>query len=102
MKETTACRGLTPAAAVGAAERSTTVMGHHNAGPLSSRYGFLPAPGFTESLPVSHAQWDQVAADLPRLQRSLTLRSALDRLPPLPADPAHLPDRSLQRSATIL
>jgi cytochrome b involved in lipid metabolism len=102
MKESTACGGTSPAAAVRAAERSTTIMGHHNAGPLSSRYGFLPPPGFTEPLPVSHAHWDQLAADLPQLQRGLTLRWALDRLPLLPADPRHLPDRSLQRSATIL
>ena len=102
MKEITACGGPTPTAAVRAAERSATDKGHHNAGPLSGRYGFLPPPGFTEPLPDSHTPWDQVAADLPQLQRSLTLRSALDRLPQLPADPAHLPDRSLQRSATIL
>ena len=43
-----------------------------------------------------------LAADLPTLQGTLTLRREVDRLPPLPADAQYLPDRSLQRSATIL
>jgi cytochrome b involved in lipid metabolism len=92
----------TPAAAVMAAERKTFVDGHYNSGPLSNSHGFLPPPGFTEPLPNSHALWDQLATDLPTLQRSLTVRRALDRIPTLPADVRRLPDRSLQRSATIL
>jgi hypothetical protein len=43
-----------------------------------------------------------VAAQLPELYRDMALRSAVERMPVLPADPAALPDSALQRAATVL
>ena len=43
-----------------------------------------------------------MAAALPELHRGLTLRTAIDRMPVLPADSSALPDEALQRAAMVL
>jgi cytochrome b involved in lipid metabolism len=95
-------RRVTAGTVLREAERHDGRAGHRNLGPLSTDHGFLPPPGSNTRLPDSHAAWDEVAAALPELHRSLTLRGELDRLPILPADPESLPDTALQRAATIL
>jgi len=85
-----------------AAERDNSVAGHDNLGPLSTPYGFLPAPGSNAALPASHSPWDDLAASLPDLHRGLTLRTAIDRMPMLPAESTALSDTSLQRAAVVL
>ncbi|MET0964861.1 MAG: cytochrome b5 domain-containing protein [Nakamurella sp.] len=92
----------TPGAALWAAERLNATSGHNNLGPLSTRHGFLPAPGSIAALPSSHTPWDELAAALPEMHRELTLRTAVDRMPMLPADSLALPDYALQRAAMIL
>src|SRR6478609_7789762 len=92
----------TPGVALWAAERYNLLAGHQNLGPLSARYGFLPAPGANVRLPESHAAWDDVAATLPDLHRELTVRTTIDRMPVLSAERSALPDESLQRAAVVL
>ncbi len=95
-------RPATPEVVLLAAERYNRAVGHENLGPLSAIHGFLPPPGRAPRLPASHVDWDERAAALPHLHRSLTLRRALEDMPVLSADRSSLPDTALQRSATIL
>jgi cytochrome b involved in lipid metabolism len=92
----------TPGAALSLAEHFNETFGHCNLGPLSTQHGFLPAPGSNAALPASHSPWDELAAALPELHRELTLRSAIERMPMLPADSSALPDEALQRAAMVL
>ena len=64
--------------------------------------GFLPTQDPLDRLPSSHECWDETAAALPDLYRSLRLRRAIDVLPRLPAAAPSLPDSALQRAATVL
>lgn len=82
----------------GANERA----GHENRGAVSEGRGFLPTRDPQTELPESHRAWDEVAAELPGLFRSLSVRPAVDALPVLPAGSDALPDDSLQRAATVL
>jgi Indoleamine 2,3-dioxygenase len=85
--------GPSPASrAMRAAERLNRRLGHENAGFLSASSGFLPVGEPRTALPGTHTVWDDVAARLPELHRSLTLRAVLDRMPRLPADPGSLPE----------
>ncbi|MFE6158290.1 cytochrome b5 domain-containing protein [Streptomyces sp. NPDC056486] len=77
-------------------------LGHENSGPLSLAHGFTPGPDPLTSFPSSHAVWDEVARDLPELYASLELRGLLERIEPFDASEAALPDRWLQRAATVL
>ena len=92
----------TPGVALWAAERYNEAFGHQNLGPLSTEYGFLPPPGSNAALPESHTPWDDMAGALPELHRGLTVRTAIDGMPVLPADRSALPDEALQRSAVVL
>jgi hypothetical protein len=77
-------------------------LGHENLGSLSAARGFVPLRAPRLSLPGSHAAWDDVAGQLPMLYRDMAVRSAVERMPVLRADPAALPDSALQRAATVL
>ncbi|QES47515.1 hypothetical protein DEJ50_06420 [Streptomyces venezuelae] len=77
-------------------------MGHENLGPLSGAAGFTPATPPLEELPPSHAVWDELARELPELYTGLGLRERLETTPRLSAEPDALPDRHLQRAATVL
>ncbi|CRL25828.1 Indoleamine 2,3-dioxygenase [Penicillium camemberti] len=83
------------------AERTNRRNGHENAGFLSKEAGFSPLQ-IMKALPPSHAAWDQLVADLPRLIQSQTARDTVTKLPLLDASPEALPDIYLQRAATIL
>ncbi|MFJ4275881.1 cytochrome b5 domain-containing protein [Streptomyces coelicoflavus] len=76
--------------------------GHENFGPLSLTHGFTPGPDPLAALPSSHAAWDELARDLPELYASLELRRRLERAEPFDASESALPDRYLQRAATVL
>jgi sulfite reductase alpha subunit-like flavoprotein len=84
------------------AERARAEHGHENLGFLSSVHGYMPADLPRATLPRAYEAWDQLAAELPELYRSLRLRRACDALPVLPADVANLPDDALLRAALIL
>ncbi|RLU83658.1 hypothetical protein CTZ27_28650 [Streptomyces griseocarneus] len=83
------------------AEHTNRELGHENLGSLSFGRGFLPMTPEL-SLPESHRLWDEVAAELPYLYAGLGLRGRLETLPVLDAGPEALPDRWLQRAATVL
>ncbi|HYU16683.1 MAG TPA: hypothetical protein VEL05_11445, partial [Candidatus Acidoferrum sp.] len=84
------------------AQRINRRMGHENLGFLSESHGFMPAVPPLVELPRTHAAWDQAAAQLPELHRTLRLRRALAQLPVLGASAGELPDRALLRAASVL
>ncbi|KAJ6184585.1 hypothetical protein N7519_005886 [Penicillium mononematosum] len=83
------------------AERTNRRNGHENAGFLSKEAAFSPLQTI-KALPPSHALWDQLAADLPRLVQTQTVRETVTKMPLLDASTKTLPDIYLQRAATIL
>ncbi|KAJ5919761.1 hypothetical protein N7454_009596 [Penicillium verhagenii] len=83
------------------AERTNRRNGHENAGFLSKEAAFSPLHTM-KSFPSSHAVWDQLAADLPYLVQTQTLRETVTKIPLLDASADALPEIYLQRAATIL
>ncbi|CAG8909187.1 unnamed protein product [Penicillium egyptiacum] len=83
------------------AERTNRRNGHENFGFLSKEAGFSPLQTI-KALPPSHAVWDRLAADLPRLVQTQTVRETVTNMPLLDASAEALPDIYLQRAATIL
>ncbi len=69
---------------------------------LSSETGALPRLPVAKSLPCSHAYWDSLANDMPRLIRYYRVQEVLDDLPPLAADKSALPDVYVTRALMIL
>ena len=69
---------------------------------MSPSTGFLPGHPPLQSFSPRHAAWDRVAAQLPQLYESLAVRSTVQAMPVLAADPAVLPDHELARAATVL
>jgi sulfite reductase alpha subunit-like flavoprotein/cytochrome b involved in lipid metabolism len=76
--------------------------GHENAGFLSRRHGFMPVTSPLARLDQRYAAWDQLAAELPSLYRSLALRRRVDELPMLDATVASLDERELLRACALL
>lgn len=76
--------------------------GNENRGFLSESHGFLPRQAPPMALPASHKAWDDIAAALPELFRTLTLRAAYDAMPVLPATAEALPDDALLRASALL
>ncbi len=85
-----------------AAEQTNRHLGHENLGFLSESHGFMPREQPLLHLPASHRAWDELAARLPDMFRSLELRPSLDRMPILGANEHDLPDRYLLRAAAII
>jgi hypothetical protein len=83
------------------AEETNKRLGHENLGFLSESHGFMPRERPLLHLPPSHQVWDAIAADLPELFRSMTLRPAFDRMPVLSAAEDDLPDRYLLRASAM-
>lgn len=71
-------------------------------GSVSSASGFMPWRSPPLRLPESHRGWDEAAADLPAMWRSMSARPVLRELPLLSADPDVLPDDYLWRASVIL
>ncbi|KAI9650218.1 hypothetical protein NHQ30_000231 [Ciborinia camelliae] len=83
------------------AERTNRYHGHENSGFLSREAGFSPLQKI-KALPPSHAVWDRLAAELPRLVKTQTVRETVTKMPLLDASAEALPDLYLQRAASIL
>jgi sulfite reductase alpha subunit-like flavoprotein len=83
-----------------AAAASYGRLGHENLGFLSERHGFMPREPPLLALPARYEPWDAVAAALPELYRTRSVRAALDALPLI--DAVALDDRSLLRASTVL
>ncbi|MEA2844715.1 MAG: hypothetical protein QOJ69_2386, partial [Actinomycetota bacterium] len=83
------------------AER-TRAAGGTTGGFLCERHGLLPCEPPLTALPRSHAAWDEAAAAMPEMFRSLRGRETLDAMPELPADAAALPERYLHRACALL
>lgn len=75
---------------------------HENLGFLSIDRGFLPRADPRSALPPEFRAWDQVAAELPRLYASLTVRERIAELPLLDASKPNLPDQDVLRAAALL
>ncbi len=84
------------------AEAENRRLGHENLGFLSASHGFMPVEPPRLSLPTSHQIWDETAADLPELFRTVGLRRRLEQMPILNGDESALPDDDLYRAAAIL
>lgn len=84
------------------AEAENRRLGHENLGFLSASHGFMPIEPPRLSLPASHQAWDETAAELPELFRSVGLRRRLEQMPILSGDESALPDGDLYRAAAIL
>jgi sulfite reductase (NADPH) flavoprotein alpha-component len=84
------------------AEAAHAELRHENLGFLSQRHGYMPVDLPREAMPKAYAAWDQIAAELPELYRSLTLRRRARELPVLRADEENLPDDALLRAALLL
>jgi len=84
------------------AEKSNAKNGHENLGFLSEKFGFLPVNVPLKSLPDSHRVWDEIAAELPSLYESVSIRKTLEQMPRLDACQKSLDDFYLYRAATIL
>ena len=99
----TTSRSQVPAlAALTAAEQANARNGHENDGALSQTHGFLPQQPPLGELPASHAAWDETAAHLPELFRTLRVRAVLADMPVLSAAADCLDERFLLRASTIL
>ena len=84
------------------AETLYSTHGNENLGFLSAGWGFMPRDQPRQSLASTHAAWDQIAAELPQLYRTLSVRSRIEELPILPADEANLGDEDLLRAAAVM
>lgn len=82
------------------AEAENRRLGHENLGFLSETHGFMPSERPRLALPASHRAWDERAAALPEMFRTLSLRHELARMPVL--DASTLPENDLYRAAAIL
>lgn len=83
------------------AEATNQRLGHENLGFLSRKRGFLSLENPRQALSPSHKMWDEVAAELPELFRTLNLRRRLESMPLLSASEDVLPNGDLYRAAVI-
>src|SRR5215211_1669020 len=83
-----------------AAETGYRALGHENLGFLSLAHGFMPREPPLLALAPQFAPWDAVAAALPELYRTRSVRDAIRELPLI--DGAALADRELLRASTVL
>jgi sulfite reductase (NADPH) flavoprotein alpha-component len=83
------------------AEAINQRLGHENLGFLSESHGFMPRELPLLHLPPSYQVWDDMAAQLPEMFRTLTLRQSLERMPVLEVSEQALPDRYLLRASAI-
>jgi len=84
------------------AETTNRTLGHESLGFLSESHGFLPVEQPRLALPHAHQVWDDMAAALPEMFRTLSLRKRLDHMPILGAAEDLLPEGNLYRASTIL
>lgn len=75
-------------------------VGHENTGFLSWSQGFTPRVAPLTHLSGAFEAWDQLARELPKLHRTLTLRRNVEQMPVL--DASELPEAELLRAAALL
>lgn len=83
-------------------ELSNMRAGHENAGFLSSTHGYLPQAAPLTRLDGRYAAWDELAADLPKLYRTMGLRRRVEQMPVLQASAECLDARQVLRAAALL
>jgi ferredoxin-NADP reductase/cytochrome b involved in lipid metabolism len=86
-------------AALRRAERANAEAGHENLGFLSESHGFLPVEPPRLRLP-DHRAWDETAARLPELWRTVAVREAIEALPVLGV--GELEDGDLWRASCLV
>jgi sulfite reductase alpha subunit-like flavoprotein/cytochrome b involved in lipid metabolism len=84
------------------AERFNSTVGHENRGFLSLSHGFVPLIPPLTRLHRDFAAWDQLAAELPALHRTLALRRRVEELPLLDASEQNLENGEVLRAAALL
>jgi len=77
-------------------------VGHENAGFLSYARGYLPVASPLTQLDSHFTAWDELAADLPSLYRSLGLRRRVTQLPVLDASADSLHESQVLRACSLL
>ena len=76
-------------------------LGHEHLGSLSYSHGFMPRQEPLKSFTASHQAWDEIAAAIPSLFRTYTVRNVLKDMPLLSAEADSLPDEYLQRASSL-
>jgi sulfite reductase alpha subunit-like flavoprotein len=84
------------------ASQANERAGHENLGFLSESHGIMPTQPPLLHLPAGYEAWDEMAANLPELYRTLQVRKALEAMPVLSAAQADLPDEYLLRASVII
>ena len=74
-------------------------LGHDNLGSLSYSHGFLPKREPLKALPAGYVAYDQIAAAIPALFRTYSVRKTVGDLPILSLD--DLPDEYLLRASSL-
>src|SRR6185312_826011 len=101
-------RGWEPGMAVASrtvletAQAHNRAVGHENLGFLTESHGNIPSSPPLLAMSADHRAWDEIAVQLPRLFKTVTLRRAFDDRPVLSAAPDDLPDTELLRASTLL
>src|SRR4029453_16238932 len=93
---------IPPRQVLAAASATNERLGHENLGFLSESHGYMPLTAPLLCLPDSHRAWDEQAARLPELFRTLALREALEQMPVLGAAALDLPEQYLLRASAIV
>lgn len=83
-------------------ERQTERAGHENEGFLSASHGFVPRAAPLARLSQPFRAWDELAAELPALHRSLELRRSVEQLPVLDASEGALDASEALRACALL
>ena len=77
-------------------------LGHENFGFLSESHGVMPISPPRLRMSAAHREWDELAAQLPMLFRTMEVRRALEEMSVLEASPESLPDEELLRASELL
>jgi cytochrome b involved in lipid metabolism/ferredoxin-NADP reductase len=83
-------------------ELSNARRGHENAGFLSVQRGYVPTRRPLLRLDARFSVWDELAADLPTLYRTLQLRRRVEQLPVLDASADSLDEAEVLRACALL
>jgi sulfite reductase alpha subunit-like flavoprotein len=84
------------------ASQANQRSGNENLGFLSESHGIMPVTPPLLQLPSGYDAWDEMAASLPELYRTLRVRKALEAMPVLSAAKEDLPDEYLLRASVIM
>src|SRR5215831_19299006 len=85
-----------------AAAATNRRLGHENLGFLSESHGMMPLTPPRLQMSAGHREWDEMAAQLPALFKTMGVRRAFDEMSVLGAGPDVLPDEELLRASGLL